>query len=113
MSIESFEPIPEQPEDVSGRVVGTALVVIVGTIVLCTLVVWAYMRFDADGGGRSAEVQPALIPPATTFSSETPLEKARAAQRARLESWSWADREHHLVRLPVEAAIDRYVGGRR
>jgi hypothetical protein len=113
MSIESFDRIPEQPEGVAGRPVALAATAAIAMIVVSTLVVWAYMRFDAEGGGRSAEVRTTLIPPTSTFSSKTALEEIRAAQRRRLEGWSWADREHGIVRVPVETAIERYVGSAR
>lgn len=113
MSIESFEPIPEEPDHVAGRPIALALVwTVVGTL-LCTLVVWALMRFEPVGGGRSDEARPALIPPANPFAGITGLEAIRADQQAQLDHYAWADREHHIVRVPIEVAIDRMLGGAR
>lgn len=113
MSIESFESIPEEPEHVAGRPIAIALVwTVVGTL-LCTLVVLALMRFEPVGGGRSDEARPALIPPANPFDAVTGLEAIRAQQQSQLDHYAWADREHQVVRVPIEVAIDRVLGGAR
>jgi hypothetical protein len=111
MSIENFDPIPEQPEDVTGRPIAMALGWTVAAIIVCTFVVWWLMSGDATGGGRSNEFRASLIPPAYVFESKTPLERAREAQLQHLETWSWADRDHRIVRVPVSVAIDRYLAG--
>jgi hypothetical protein len=113
MSIENFEHIPEQPEDVPGRLVSLTMGWIVTGIILCTFVVWWMMSGDASGGGRSNEIRTSLVPPTYVFEAKTPLERAREAQLQHLESWSWADKDHQIVRVPAEVAIDRYLGGRK
>lgn len=112
MSIENFEHIPEQPEGVPGRPIAIALVWTVAGILASALVVWALMRFHADGGGRSDEARPSLVPPAAPFQGATGLEIRRLEQESRLETWSWADRERRVVRVPAEVAIERYLAGR-
>jgi hypothetical protein len=106
------EPLPEQPEDVRARPVVMSVVATVLGIVASGVLVWFLLGLHAEGGGRSDEARPALIPPATPFDGSTPLEARRHQQQMSIETWSWADREHHRVRMPVTAAIDAYLGGR-
>ena len=108
------EPIVEQPEYVRGRPVAITLAATVAAILASAAVVWVFMAFSAEGGGRSNEVRPALVPPATPFvAGPGPLERTRQIQLDALDTWTWADATHTRVRLPVAAAIDRYLGGAR
>ena len=108
-----LEPLPEQPEDVRGRPVAISIIATIATIVASGVVVWLLLGLHLAGGGRSDEARPTLIPPAAPFDERTVLEARRQAQQDALETWTWADREHHRVRMPVAAAIDAYLGGRR
>lgn len=95
--------IPEQPEDVRGRPVVVTLVATVSAILASAVIVWLL-----------SPAAPAQLPDNTpTFDTKMPLERERAAQRAALDTWTWADDAHTRVRMPVSLAIDRYIGGRR
>lgn len=107
------EAIPEQPEDVRGRPVVLSLLVAVLTIVASGVIVWLQLGLSPVGGGRSDEARPAVIPPAAPFDGLTPLEARRHAQQTALDTWTWADRDHRRVRMPVSAAIDAYLGDHR
>ena len=107
------EPLPEQPEDVRARPVVLSLIVIVLGIVASAVIVWIRLGLYPAGGGRSDEERPTLTPPATPFDGATPLEARRRAQQTALDTWTWADRDHRRVRMPVNVAIDAYLGGHR
>jgi len=106
-------PLPEQPEDVRGRPVAISLLVIVLGIVASAVIVWIRLGLYPAGGGRSDEARPALIPPTTPFDGLTPLETRRHIQKTALDTWTWADPQHRRVRMPVNVAIDAYLGGHR
>lgn len=100
------EHIPEQPEHVDGRPIAAALAGAVLAIVACAVIVWALVGRATGGEHRAAlELQPSAQP----FSQPLDGEAQRAAARASLDAWSWADRAHGTVRLPVNVAIDRYL----
>jgi hypothetical protein len=98
----------EQPEDIPGRPIAWVLSITVLAIAACAVVVWTF------GAHRSGE-QPAPgwddVPPSWPFELTSPLERERDAQRDTLDVWTWADRAHTRVRVPVGVAIDRYVAG--
>ncbi len=111
----SAEPIPEQPESVPGKPIAWMIVIVVLAIAACGVVVWSLQAFHLFGGGETQQTQRLeLQPPAQPFEiPHTKLESARDAQRFELEAWTWADRAHGRVRVPVDVAIDRYLEGRR
>ena len=94
-----------EPDRVPGRGVVTAVVASIVGIALSAVAVWALDPFDIHGGGRSNVVYP------NGYHAINPHEERRLGQIARLHSWSWADREHRRVLLPIDVAIERYVGG--
>ncbi len=105
----SEEDIPQQPEDVPGRPVMLMLAATVLTIAACVVVVWALQSFRLEGGGEAHSQHPVLVPPTPPFEVESDLEPARALQHEQLDTWTWADRAHRVVREPVDVAIDRYL----
>ena len=104
-----FEEIPEQSEGVVMRPIAWTLAITVLTIIACGVVVWTLDAFHLRGGGRSNIVELDLVPPAQPFSSPTQVELHRAVERTDLDRWSWVDRRTGHVRMPVGAAIDRYL----
>jgi hypothetical protein len=98
----THDEIPEQPEDVRSRPVALTIGATVAAILACAVIVWLMMPGV-----------PSPIPSDTpTFDTRMPLERERAAQRAALDAWTWADAAHTRVRMPVDVAIDRYLRGK-
>lgn len=104
--------IPEETEEVRGRPVAWMLGATVLAIVACAVVVWSLQVFQLSGGGRTNIQQLELAPPAQPFSTATTRETARSAARQQLDRWIWLDRAAGRVRMPVNAAIDRYLSQR-
>ena len=96
-----------EPDRVPGRGVAAAVVATIVSIAISAVVVWALDAFDIRGGGRSNVVYK------SGFDTITPHEERRLGQIARLQSWSWADRDRRRVFVPIDVAIDRYLGGTR
>ncbi len=104
-----LEDIPQQSEDVPGRPVLLMLAATILTVVACVAVVWMLQSFKLEGGGEGQPRRLELVPPAPPFEVQSDLERARAAQHGELDRWTWADRAHQVVRVPVDVAIDRYL----
>lgn len=110
-----IEEFPEQSDDVHGRVIGWTLAITVLAIGTCAVVVWALFAFHVAPDGASNVKHIELVPPAQPFSETMQPERDRNATRSDLDRWTWADRSTRRVRMPVDAAIDRYLhprGGR-
>ena len=111
-----FEEIPEQPDHISGKLVGWTITATILTIAGCALIVWLMRGCDFSGGGRSNVQLIETVPPAEPFEMATTLEKQREAQHVELDHYIWADSAHTRVLVPVGVAIDRYLqqhgGGR-
>jgi len=105
----AFEPIPEQPEEISAGIVSRVLIGTVLAIVTCVVVVWALDAFQLAGGGRSEIQHVELVLPAQPFSELTDIEARRRQTHDELERWSWANRAEGRVHVPVSVAIDRYL----
>jgi hypothetical protein len=112
MTIHHLPPIPEEPELVRARPIAWTFVATILAVLAAAVVVWALDAFQLAGGGRSdvlVDRRP-LVPPAQPFTTPLPTDAERAAQRAALDGWTWADAAHTRVRVPVAVAIDRYLG---
>ena len=105
----SFTEIPEESERIPSRPAAWTLGLTVLVIAACAVVVWSLDAFHLAGGGRSDVRQIESLPPAQPFSEIGRLEQTRGEQARRLDLWTWADRDHRRVRLPVGVAIDRYL----
>jgi hypothetical protein len=93
------DEIPEQTEDVRGRPVAVTIGATVAAILACGVIVWLLLLPSP----------PQIHDGTPTFDTSMPLERERAAQRAALDTWTWADPQHTRVRMPVNLAIDRYL----
>jgi hypothetical protein len=96
-----------EAENVPGRPIAAALAGTVLVIAICAAIVWWLVGRTTGTGARAAATltQPSSQP----FSEPLRGEAERAAARAQLDTWSWADAAHTRVRLPVSVAIDRYL----
>lgn len=101
------DDIPHQTEDVPGRPIAITIVATIVTIAACFVVVWLLLgrRLESDNTAQTFET----VPPSPPFETHTALEQVREAQHDELEHWTWADREHRVVRVPIDIAIDRYL----
>jgi len=52
--------------------------------------------------------EPGELPPAPRLQSDPPLEleRLRAEEKARLETYGWVNREQGIARIPIERAMD-------
>ena len=106
----------EEPEHVRGAPIAWTIAGTIVAIVASIVIVGGFVDFRYDGGGRGNDREIRLQPPASPFEDlvgTTPLEMSRRAQALELDGWQWADPAHTHVRVPVDVAIDRYLGGRR
>jgi len=78
--------------------VTTAMVGIVGTIVLIIVVVFVQGLYERE---KRNEFQRKVV-------DEQPAElrSLRAAQRTRLEETGWVDKQHGIVAIPIERAME-------
>jgi hypothetical protein len=117
MADEKPEPAPPAPyvEDVvpGGLILRIAAGTVVFSIVLC-LVAYLILRHE-EGGLRPSRFFPErqLGAPHDVsairedlFEMPTPAATLKERQAQKLESYGWVDQQQHLVRIPVERAID-------
>jgi hypothetical protein len=109
---------PAEAEDVlpARKILVITLVVVSATIALC-VVAWLLL-LAREGALRPSGRFPeeALGPPqgsAGLFARPDARPGLPAEQRERLDGYGWVDREHGVVRIPIERAIDLVVGGKR
>jgi hypothetical protein len=86
--------------------VALALVVALAMIAVS---IAAVVGFRVPPNGASKLATPVLQPPADAFEGLTRHEWLRLGREARLHSWTWVDRDHQRVRMPIDLAIDRYL----
>jgi len=86
---------------------GIIVLVGLGTLgfVMASLVVLGLFYAAMRTGGSFASMQ-AFPGPRLQSDPAGELRAYQAAQRARLEGYAWADREHGLVRIPVARAME-------
>jgi hypothetical protein len=110
----SYAPIQERD-----RVAGRALTAIALTGIVITiasiLVAWLVMNAASPHPEEQASAAP---PPASLGTVEHSLFdktarglELRASQRQELDELGWSDRDAGLVHVPIDRAIDLYVGG--
>jgi hypothetical protein len=110
--VHDFEPRQEEDLVPSGPVVRTSIVSVlvgaVGVFFAGVLVVAATgdiaPRVVGPGGTQPAPRQIGEIEQTQIWRSQRGIE-LRDAQRRELESWGWADREHHVARIPIDDAM--------
>ncbi len=109
--------------DLSSRGVFAFLIGLAMTIILIYFITWGLFRFFAQNqlmapprsvaiiesaGTTAKHPQPALSFPAPQLQPDpvTDMNKFRAAQEERLNSYGWVDQQAGIVHIPVERAID-------
>lgn len=105
-------PVPTAPDRIPARTVVLALVGIVVGIAACAIAVALVLAPSIDDRAPPPAPPSATSIPPAPFATATPVERARAARKAALDRWQWADRDRAIVRVPVEVAIDRYLRAR-
>jgi len=105
--------IETEIDRISGKLVAATIVSAIIAIAASALVVYLLLSRTAHGGGASRYGEPALEPPADSFSLSTLHERHRREQIEALDRWQWANPEHTRVRMPIEMAIDRLLKGQK
>jgi hypothetical protein len=101
-----------------GKVVGVG----VSSLVIFALSIWwsttiwhGEMDRTQAIGGKAKEIDTTRteigIVDQVPFTSDRRLPLWRAARKAELESYGWVDRAKGTVHIPIEAAMERVVGG--
>jgi hypothetical protein len=112
----SHHATPEQEED--GTRIGPPLAVAAAALVIFAIgTFWGaeiQLRtagtIGAAGGPAPAASQAEIgIVDQVPFEADARLEERRRRERARLEGWSWEDRAHGVVRMPIERAMEQVV----
>jgi hypothetical protein len=115
-SVHDFQPHQEEDLVPSGTLVRTALVsVLVGAIgvFFAGLIVVAATgnivpSVTGPGGTRPAPREIGEIEQTQIWKTQRGID-LRDAQRAELERWGWANREHHIARIPIDEAMNLVV----
>ncbi len=99
------DQVPERPLRVSTFVIALAIVIsVIATIVLIPGPVTDTLHVETTRPTRS-EADP--------FVFETPAERLRANAERHLDSYGWVDRATGTIHVPLDVAIEHYLGGRR
>jgi hypothetical protein len=114
--VHDFEPHQEEDLVPSGRLVRTAIVsVLVGATGVFSaglLVIVATgniaPRVAGPRGTRPAPREIDEIEQTQIWKTQRGID-LRDAQRAELERWGWANREHHIARIPIDEAMNLVV----
>jgi len=115
-SVHDFQPRQEEDLVPSGKLLRTAIVsVLVGAIgvFFAGLIVVAATgslvpRVAGAGGTRPAPREIDEIEQTQIWRTRRGID-LRNAQRAELEHWGWANREHHIARIPIDDAMNLVV----
>ena len=121
--VHDFEPRQEEDLVPTGPIVRVSIVsVLVGAIgvFFAGLVVVAAAgdlvpRVTGPGGTRPAPKEIGEIEQTQIWRTARGID-LRNAQRQELERWGWADREHHVARIPIDEAMNLVIqqdGARR
>ena len=105
--------IATEPDRIPTAAIRIAIAIVAAAIAVSIVAVWLLAGRVAHGGGRGDIAAHRIEPPADPFDVATEHERVRAAQRALLDTWQWVDAAHTRVRMPLPAAIDHYLGGKR
>ena len=108
-----LQPVSQEVEGVSsGRTLGVTLGVLVFGALLAIAASWL-LALRAHGLEHAANVHEAPRPEPSVSHVQSELfrgplagERLRAAQHDKLEHYGWVDREHKLVRIPIDVAIE-------
>jgi hypothetical protein len=95
-----------EPDRIASRAPAIALAVS-GIAVALAVAVVLLLAGAFTGGGEAAAVPDTMQPPSVPFALPTTGELHRAAVRAHLDGWRWANAAHTRVVLPIQAAIAR------
>jgi hypothetical protein len=105
---------PHQEEDLvpSGTLVRTSIVAVlvgaIGVFAAGLIVIVAagniVPHVAGPGGTRPAPREIAEIEQTQIWKSQRGID-LRDAQRAELQRWGWANREHHIARIPIDEAM--------
>ena len=114
--VHDFEPHQEEDLVPSGPIVRVSIVsVLVGAIgvFFAGLIVVAATgdiapRVAGPGGTKAAPKEIGENEQTQIWKSERGID-LRDAQSAELERWGWADREHHVARIPIDDAMNLVV----
>lgn len=121
--VHDYEPHQEEDLVASGPIIHVSVVaVLVGAIGLffAGLIVVAATgdlapHVAGPGGTRPAPKEIGVIEQTQIWRSQRGID-LRNRQRDELEQWGWADRDHHVARIPIGEAMDLVVqqeGARR
>lgn len=111
--VHDYEPHQEEDLVPSGPIVRISIVsVLVGAIgvFFAGLIVIAATgslapRVTGPGGTKPAPREIGELEQTQIWKTERGID-LRDAQRGELDRWGWADRDHHVARIPIDEAID-------
>jgi hypothetical protein len=108
-----LQPVNQENEQVNRRLtLGVMLWVIVfGVLLSGAARLLLSVRSDRLEHARAASAPQPIAAEVSAvhnrpFRAQAEGQERKAAQRHRLQSYGWVDREHGLVRIPIDVAID-------
>jgi hypothetical protein len=106
--------IDQEPDQFSKRPIRWSLVLAVIGIGVSIAATIALMRGDLEEVVVLDTRPPARIESdAFAFDRTTAAERLRAAVDRRLDSYGWVERASGTIHVPLEVAIEQYLGGHR
>jgi hypothetical protein len=103
--------IDQESDLVPARPNRWSAIVFAGAIALSILATFVLVR-RLHAPSESVAARPVQID-ATPFVLATEHEHLRAAADRRLDSYGWVDRARGTIHVPLDIAIERYLGGAR
>lgn len=101
----------ESPAVATRKVIGVVLTL--GTVVAIALVaLWLALTYWVMPEHAQLKTQPAVLPPAPRLQPhpDNDLTALREEKRALLDGYLWTDKSHQFARIPIERAMQIYVG---
>ncbi len=101
----------ESPAVATRKVIGVVLTL--GTVVAIALVaLWLALTYWVMPEHAQLKTQPAVLPPAPRLQPhpDNDLTALREEKRALLDGYLWTDESHQFARIPIERAMQIYVG---
>ena len=107
-----MNPIDQEPDYVPKRLISRSAAVVVIAIILSIAVTIALQEGAVYEAIEIREPRPARIE-TTLFDVQTEAEQLRAHAERHLNQYGWVNRQTGVIHVPLDVAIDHYLGGKR
>ena len=105
-------PIDQEPDYVPKRLIRRSAAVVAISILLSIIATIALQHGEVYDVLRPHEPRPERIE-ATLFETQGDAERLRAHAEQHLSRYGWVDRQTGVIHVPLDVAIEHYLGGNR